>query len=70
MGRLLAQGARTSSSALLQRYREILFYYTSEFQKTSVAIQRKKESAELLRGASRCGDSWEVGATGRLNSVL
>lgn len=52
MGRLLAQGARTSSSALLQRYREILFYYTTEFQKTSVAIQRKKESAELLRGAS------------------
>jgi Golgi SNAP receptor complex protein 1 len=51
MGRLLTHGARTSSSALLQRYREILYYYTTEYQKTQAALQRKRESAELLKGA-------------------
>jgi len=55
MGRLLAHGTRTSSSALLQRYREIFNYYTSESHKTQVALQRKRESAELLKGGAGRG---------------
>ena len=35
--------------ALLQRYREILFDFKTEFKKTQGAIQRKRESAELMR---------------------
>ncbi len=62
MGRLLAQGTvRTSSSALLQRYREIWQYYSSELHKTQVALQRKRESAELLKGGRGGGKKGGAG---------
>lgn len=64
MGRLLAHGTRTSSSALLQRYREIFNYYTSEFHKTQVALQRKRESAELLKSGAGRGVTKKLGEWG------
>ena len=51
MSQCVAAGERSASSALLKRYREILFDYKSEFRKLSAQIQRKKERAELLGGA-------------------
>ena len=38
---------------LVKRYREILFDLTSDFQKTSAQLQRKKQQAELFAGANR-----------------
>jgi Golgi SNAP receptor complex protein 1 len=50
-----------SHEALLQRYREILFDFKTEFKKTQGAIGRKRESAELMAkrggGGGREGES-------------
>lgn len=43
--------SRTANTALLQRYREIYFDFKREFDETASAIQKKRESAELFRGA-------------------
>ena len=40
---------------LVKRYREILFDLTSDFDKTSTQIQRKKQQMELFSGANRNG---------------
>ena len=53
---IVANGGRTANVALLQRYREILFDYSTEFKKTMSSIQRKRDSAELFSGA-RGGES-------------
>ncbi|CAM9165546.1 unnamed protein product [Heterosigma akashiwo] len=57
MNACVTAGSRTANSALLQRYREILFDYTTEFKNTSVAIQRKRESQELFRSMHGGGGS-------------
>ncbi|CAM9903847.1 unnamed protein product [Phaeothamnion confervicola] len=64
MGACMARGSRTANSALLQRYREILFDYTTEFKKTGAAIQRKKESARLFRRANAPGAAGGGGGGG------
>eukprot|EP00639_Heterosigma_akashiwo_P029631 CAMPEP_0194687640 /NCGR_PEP_ID=MMETSP0295-20121207/16385_1 /TAXON_ID=39354 /ORGANISM="Heterosigma akashiwo, Strain CCMP2393" /LENGTH=236 /DNA_ID=CAMNT_0039576027 /DNA_START=119 /DNA_END=826 /DNA_ORIENTATION=- len=62
MNACVTAGSRTANSALLQRYREILFDYTTEFKNTSVAIQRKRESQELFRSARHGGGGSGGGA--------
>ncbi|CAM9586183.1 unnamed protein product [Chrysoparadoxa australica] len=49
MGACVSRGGGAANSALLQRYREILFDYTSEYQKASTAMQRNRESRELFK---------------------
>lgn len=49
-----------SNEALLQRYREILFDFKTEFKKTQGAILNKRESAQLMAkrgGGAREGES-------------
>lgn len=54
----VSSGNKTANSALLQRYREIYFDFKRDFTDTAGQIQRKREQAELFRGASasRKGD--------------
>lgn len=59
MGQMLAHGARPSSSAVLQRYREILDYYANDFQKSQTVLQRKRETTELL--STRAGGKPNTG---------
>merc|ERR1712146_22711 len=42
-------GVQGSNSALLQRYREILFDFSSEYKKLNQVFQRNRESVELFR---------------------
>ncbi|CAB1119809.1 unnamed protein product [Ectocarpus sp. CCAP 1310/34] len=51
MGAEVAKGARKADSAMLQRYREILFDFSTEFKKTSAALQRKRDTAELFKSS-------------------
>ena len=53
MSQCVSSGARTANTALLQRYREIYFDFKREFEETAGAIQRKRDSVELFRGAAR-----------------
>lgn len=49
MGTMVKIGAQGSNSALLQRYREILFDFSSEYKKINQIFQRNRETAELFR---------------------
>ncbi|CAM9758738.1 unnamed protein product [Ascophyllum nodosum] len=51
MGRQVAKGGRKADSAMLQRYREILFDFSTEFKKTSATILTKREATELFKSA-------------------
>ncbi|CAM9455922.1 unnamed protein product [Ectocarpus sp. 13 AM-2016] len=51
MGAEVAKGARKADSAMLQRYREILFDFSTEFKKTSAALQRKRDTTELFKSS-------------------
>ncbi|CAN0167858.1 unnamed protein product [Pylaiella littoralis] len=51
MGVEVAKGGRKADSAMLQRYREILFDFSTEFKKTSAALQRKRETTELFKSS-------------------
>ncbi|CAM9333381.1 unnamed protein product [Scytosiphon promiscuus] len=51
MGVQVAKGGRKADSAMLQRYREILFDFSTEFKKTSAALQRKRETTELFKSS-------------------
>eukprot|EP00904_Undaria_pinnatifida_P009012 jgi/Undpi1/5240/HiC_scaffold_2.g00521.m1 len=51
MGAQVAKGGRKADSAMLQRYREILFDFSTEFKKTSAAMQRKREATELFKSS-------------------
>ena len=58
----VAASPSRSSEALLQRYREILFDFKTEFEGTRRKIQQKRESAELMRRSdgSAPGDQSEM----------
>ena len=49
MGSMVKSGVQGSNSALLQRYREILFDFSSEYKKLNQVFQRNRESVELFR---------------------
>jgi len=53
--------ARLSRLALLRRYREIYFDFKRDFTETSTAILRKREQAELFRGAKASRDAGDGG---------
>ena len=46
---------RSQHTLLVKRYREILFDCSADFKKTSAAVARKREQAELFRGANTGG---------------
>ena len=43
---------KSQHTLLVKRYREILFDCSADFKKTSAAVARKREQAELFRGAN------------------
>jgi len=47
-----AQSGRSQHALLVKRYREIHFDCSADFQKTSASVSRRREAAELFRGAS------------------
>jgi len=47
---------KSQHQLLVKRYREILFDLTSDFQKTSTQLTRKKEQMELFAGANTSGN--------------
>uniref|UniRef100_A0A7S1D086 Golgi SNAP receptor complex member 1 n=1 Tax=Cyclophora tenuis TaxID=216820 RepID=A0A7S1D086_CYCTE len=49
------QSGKSQHMLMVKRYREILFDLTSDFQKTSTQIQRKKQQFELFQGANMSG---------------
>mmetsp|Transcript_26408 Transcript_26408/g.76219 ORF Transcript_26408/g.76219 Transcript_26408/m.76219 type:complete len:269 (+) Transcript_26408:507-1313(+) len=56
--RMMPCAERTGKSQhtlLVKRYREILFDCSADFKKTSAAVARKREQAELFRGANTGG---------------
>ena len=46
---------KSQHTLLVKRYREILFDCSADFKKTSAAVARKREQAELFRGANAGG---------------
>ena len=46
---------KSQHTLLVKRYREILFDCSADFKKTSAAVARKREQAELFRGANTGG---------------
>lgn len=46
------QSGKSQHMLLVKRYREILFDLSSDFNKTSSTLQRKREQAELFSGAN------------------
>eukprot|EP00903_Cladosiphon_okamuranus_P012505 g11709.t1 len=62
MGEQVAKGGRKADSAMLQRYREILFDFSTEFKKTSAALQRKRDTTELFKSSR--ADRGEGGGAG------
>lgn len=55
MAAIVSKGGRKADSAMLQRYREILFDFSTEFKKTAAALQRKREATELFKSARTDG---------------
>lgn len=47
---------KSQHTLLVKRYREILFDCSADFKKTSAAVARKREQAELFRGANTGGN--------------
>lgn len=58
-----ANSSNTANAALLQRYREVYFDFKRDFSDTATSMSRKREQAELFRGAalSRKGDGGDGG---------
>jgi len=50
---------RSQHTLLVKRYREILFDCSTDFQKTSAAVMRRREAMELFAGANTSGTSGE-----------
>ena len=55
---------RSQHTLLVKRYREILFDCSADFKKTSAAVARKREQAELFRGANTGGGGGNGGGGG------
>ena len=55
---------RSQHTLLVKRYREILFDCSADFKKTSAAVARKREQAELFRGANASGGGNGNGGSG------
>lgn len=54
----IAESTGNAQHALLvKRYREILFDCSADFKKTSAAVSRRREAAELFLGAKPCRNS-------------
>jgi len=52
LGPTAERSGKSQQLLLVKRYREILFDLTSDFQKTSTTLQRKREHVELMASAS------------------
>lgn len=50
---------RSQHTLLVKRYREILFDCSTDFQKTSAAVMRRREAMELFAGANTSGTGGE-----------
>merc|ERR1712060_54028 len=50
---------RSQHSLLVKRYREILFDCSTDFQKTSAAVLRRRDALELFSGANTSSSSKE-----------
>lgn len=50
---------RSQHTLLVKRYREILFDCSTDYQKTSAAVMRRREAMELFAGANTSGENGE-----------
>jgi len=50
---------RSQHTLLVKRYREILFDCSTDYQKTSAAVMRRREAIELFAGANTSGKNGE-----------
>jgi len=61
MGPTAEQTGKSQHILLVKRYREILFDSTTEFQKTTSSLQRRRETLQLFRGAAASVQGGEGG---------